>query len=206
MNQAELLGKIASGNATVAQYLGTSCSQYRPTGPGNPITTGNLIGTLPVFLTPSDKLQDHPEWIAEFDFSGTQQGDYLVTAAGVNYFIAAQVPFTPMVCVQTNAVVSLLRPVGITEFTSGAYSGVLASSSDTLLSDWPVSLAASGRAKQGELPNDDGLAAWVLLLPPIPVVPLVTDLIKDNIERSFVVTAVEQNALGWQLHVKQASS
>jgi len=206
MNQAELLGKIAAGNARVAQYLGTSCSQYRPDGASNPIVAGNLIGVLPVFLTPSEKLQEHPEWIAEFDYSDTLQGDYFVTVTGTTYFIAAQVAFAPIVCMQTNAIVSLVRPEGITAVGTGGYSGVIALSADTLLSDWPVSVAASGRAKQGEVPNDDGLSAWVFLLPLLPIIPMVADIITDNLQRTFIVNAAEHTSLGWQLHAKQASS
>jgi len=206
MNQVELLAKIAAGNGKVASYLGSACSQYRPSSAVSPLGAGNLLGTLPVFLAPSERLQEHPEWIAQFDYSATQQGDYLVTPVGTIYFIAAQVGFAPLVCVQTNAIVSLARPVGITSFETTGYSGLIIASSDTLLSAWPASLVASGRAKQGEAVNDDGLSAWVILLPVLPIVPLVADLIIDDLHRNFVVTAAERTSLGWQLHVKQASS
>ena len=206
MNQVELLAKIAAGNGKVASYLGSVCSQYRPSSAASPLAAGELLGTLPVFLAPSERLQEHPEWIAQFDYSDTQQGDYLVTPEGTIYFIAAQVGFAPLVCVQTNAIVSLARPVGITSFETTGYSGLIIASSDTLLSAWPASLVASGRAKQGEAVNDDGLSAWVILLPVLPIVPLVADLIIDDLHRNFVVTAAERTSLGWQLHVKQASS
>jgi len=205
MNQTKLLAKIAAGNGRVAQYLGTICSQYRPSGISTPIAAGNLVGLLPVHLTPAEKLQEHPGWVGVFDYTGTLQGDYLVTTT-VTYFIAAQVAFTPLICVQTNAIMNLVRPLGITAIGSGGYSGVIALSSDTLLTGWPASLQASGRAKQGVVPNDDGLSAWVFLLPAIPVVPMVADMITDDLERTFVVTAAERTSLGWQLHAKQASS
>jgi len=206
MDQAALLAKIAAGNGQVAQYLGSSCSQYRASGTSAVITVGNLIGSLPAYLVPSEKLQEHPEWIGMFDTTATLQGDYLVVPEGTIYFIAAQVPFTPLLCIQTNATVGLSRPIGVSAIDGGGYSGVSATTSEVLLAGWPASLAASGKAKQGETPNDDGLSAWVVLMPPLPLVPLVGDIVGDDIGRSFVVTAAERTSLGWQLHTKQASS
>lgn len=206
MNQALMLAKTAAGWGKVALYLGVTCQQYRPAGTSEVITPGNLVGPLAAFFSPSEPSQEQPQWIGQFDFSGSLPGDYLVTPSGVSYFIGTQQPFLPIICVQTNSIVSLVRPAGISGILGSGYSGVVISSDNTLLESWPASLLAAGKAKQGELPDDEGLGVWVLLLPALPVTPAVADLVTDGLRRCFVVTAAEVTSLGWQLHVKQVSS
>ena len=206
MNQVDLLQKLAAGNANVAERLGIPYSHYRPSGAYNPMASTNMLGQLDAYLLPIDKLQEKSQWVAWFDCSKTLPGDYLVTSAGVTYFIGSQVAFAPLMCVLTNASVSLVRPVSVTSADTAGYSGVVTAFSDTLLTGWPASLTASGRAKAGPVPDDEGLSGWVILLPALPVEPLVADLLIDNLERTFVVTSAELTGLGWQVHAKQVSS
>ena len=206
MNRADLLAKIAAGGGRIAQRLGIECSVYRPSGISDPIVAANFIEALPIYLEPAEKLQERPEWIGTFDFSNSLQGDYLVSADELTYFIAAQTAFAPLVCVQTNAILSVTRPVAVSNFGYNEYDGVTNSTTQDVISGWPGSLLASGRAKDGEAADNMGLAAWDIMLPILPAVPLVADLVTDDSGRIFVVTAAERTLLGWQLHVKQASS
>jgi hypothetical protein len=206
MNRAELLAKVAAGNAHVAGRVGVVCAVYRPNGVSAPIVSANLIESLPVYLEPAEKLQERPEWIGTFDFGSTLRGDYVVAVDGTTYFIGAQTGLAPVVCVQTNAILGMMRPAAVSNFGADGYSGVIDSLMESLISDWPASLVASGRAKDGEAIDNMGLAAWEIMLPALPVIPLVADLVTDDLGRIFVVTAAERTSLGWLLHVKQASS
>lgn len=206
MDRAELLAKVAVGNAHVAGQVGVVCAVYRPNGVSAPIVSANLIQSLPVYLEPAERLQERPEWIGTFDFGNTLRGDYLVAVGGPTYFIGAQTGLAPVVCVQTNAILSMTRPVAASNFGADGYSGVADSMMQNLISDWPASLVASGWAKDGEAVDNMGLAAWEIMLPIMSVVPFVADLVTDDLGRIFVVTAAERTLLGWLLHVKQASS
>ena len=206
MDRTDLLAKIASGNAKVGDKLGVECMLYRPNGASDPVASGNFIANLSVYFEPANKLQVLPEWIGTFDFSLTLQGDYLAAAGGGVYFIAAQTAFSPVVCIETNASFGMTRPVAADDFGASNYSAVGSNAAIELIAGWPGYLAISGRAKDGEAENNMGLAAWEILLPVLPVVPLVADLVTDNSGRIFVVTAAERTLLGWTLHVKQASS
>ncbi len=206
MDRAELLAKVAAGNAHVAGQVGVVCNVYRPNGISAPIASANLIQSLPVYLEPAEKLQERPEWIGTFDYSYTRQGDYLVDVGGTTYFIGAQTGLAAVVCVQTNAILSVTRPVAVSNFGADGYSGVVDSLMQGLICEWPASLVVSGRAKDGEAEDNMGLAAWEIMLPVMSVIPLVADVVTDDLGRIFVVTAAERSLLGWLLHVKQASS
>ncbi len=147
-------------------------------------------------------------WYGIFDAAYTRPGDYLVQAATV-WFIAAQQRLLPVLCVQTNRVVSFSRPAAPSNTGVNSYGGITTDTNQPLLTNWPASvLGVAGRGHPAaELPSDGSMPYWTVLLPAVPGVTLLpSDLMADDLGRNAVVAAAELTDLGWRLTVKQATT
>ena len=72
-------------------------------------------------------------------------GDYLVQADAI-WFIAAQQRLVPVLCVQTNRIVSFSRPAAPSSTGVNTYGGVITATNELLLTNWPASvLGVAGR-------------------------------------------------------------
>lgn len=141
-----------------------------------------------------------------FDAAYTRPGDYLVQEGAV-WFIASQEPLLPVLCVRCNRVVSFSRPVTSSTTGIAEYGGVASTSMTSLLQSWPASvLGASGSGEpQADLPSDNTVPYWTVLLAAFPGVTLLpADLMSDDLGRNATVAAAELTELGWRLTVKQA--
>ena len=94
-------------------------------------------------------------WYGIFDAAYTRPGDYLVQADSV-WFIAAQQRLLPVLCVQTNRIVSFWRPAAPSNTGVNTYGGVTTETNEALLANWPASvLGAAGRGRPNtDLPSD----------------------------------------------------
>jgi hypothetical protein len=147
-------------------------------------------------------------WYGVFDAAYTRPGDYLLQADTV-WFIASQPRLLPVLCVQTNRIVSFWRPAAPASTGVNTYGGVVAETNTALLTNWPASvLGVAGRGhSSADLPTDSSVAYWTVLVPSLPgVVLLQSDLMTDDIGRTAVVAASELSELGWRITVKQATT
>jgi hypothetical protein len=181
------------GPRITASVIGVPFTQYRPSGPGNPLATAR--GTIPVWLTGDPALmalkplpRNKPEVYAALDPLLTLPGDYLVGTIpitlddgsilttdsgapidtdmpGAVIFVASQDVPMPIVVVLCNAVFTHLRPGDQTP-GPGFYSGAQAGET-VLATGWPGSfISTTARGMDDlKLPGDAALGTATVLLP-----------------------------------------
>jgi hypothetical protein len=217
VNAAQLQERLYSGNAKVAQKLGRNHGLYRPSSAMNPIAAGNLVATLPAWLTSGGAppaSADRPNRFGEatriaiVDGTQTLVGDYLVAGDGTSFFIAAMEPLLPILAVACNRIVSLARPQAGVMPGAQPYGGDLGPAAETpLMSGWPASVLAGsgGGPSEAKLPGDVGIPGWNLLLPAWPGAALRPgDIVSDDTARRFIVASAELSPLGWRIRLRQA--
>lgn len=196
-----------------ARLTGVRADAYRPSSASNPLVAQNRYLRLNATFTSVRHVSaavgyGTSLWHGIFDAAYTQAGDYLVRGSGI-WFIVAQQPLLPVLCVQANRVVSFSRPSPQINTGVNDYGGVTADSLSPLLQDWPASViteSTAGRPDAG-LPSDSSVPYSTVLLPAVPGVTLrVADLMSDDLGRTAVVSAAELSALGWRLIVKQVTT
>ena len=214
MNPIELQDRVHRGLNSAARAVGADTDAYRPVGVAKPLAVENRFLRLRAAFTARDGRFAHPNaygdaiWYGVFDAAYTRPGDYLVQPSGV-WFIASQQRLLPVLCVQTNRIVSFWRPAAPSNTGVNSYGGVVTETNTVLLSDWPASvLGAVGRGhSSADLPTDSSVAYWTVLMPYVPDVILhQSDLMTDDLGRNAVVAATELTDLGWRLTVKQATT
>ena len=205
MNPTALQDRIHRGLNTAARAIGAETDAYRPTDVSEPLDPTNRFLRLRAGFTAEDGKFARPNgygdalWYGVFDAAYTQPGDYLVQG-DVVWFVAAQQRLLPVLCVQTNRVVSFWRPAAPSNTGENTYGGVTTATNSALLSNWPASvLGASGRGQPNtDLPSDSSVPYWTVLLPAFPGVMLhPSDLMTDDLGRNAVVAAAELSDLGW---------
>ena len=222
MDGAHLQDLIQRGLGRAAVAAGAWCDAFRPKGPHRPLAVENRYLKLPAAFSAPRGWFVHPEgygqaaWWGVFDAAYTRPGDYIVrpeSRAGANdggtWFIAAQQPLLPVLCVRAARVVDVLRPGAEAVPGVGGYGGMTKAESTELLTDWPASVLVAGGSALGplELPADPSPGSWEVLLPAVPGVVLRPgDLVVDDLGRAAVVGAAELSALGWRLLAKQATT
>lgn len=214
MNPAVLQDRIYWGANVAARQLGALTDAYRPMGNVDPLALIHRYLRLPAAFTGPEGKFIHPNSYGSalsygiFDAAYTRVGDYLVQGHSI-WFIAAQQPLLPVLCVKTNRFVSFSRAVAPSATGVNTYGGVTAATTTPLLTSWPANVlgASGGGRPEADLPSDNTVPYWTILLPAIPNVVLRTaDLMVDDLGRNAVVAAVELSELGWRLTVKQATT
>jgi hypothetical protein len=214
MRPAELQDRLYKALNTAARAVGADTYAYRASGPDQPLHTTNRFLRLRAAFSAQDGKFAHPNkygdalWYGVFDAAYTQPGDYLVQDDSV-WFIAAQQRLLPVLCVQTNRVVSFSRPAAPTDTGVNAYGGIITATNTPLLTGWPASvLGASGRGHPDtDLPADVAIPYWTVLLPAFPGIILCpSDLMTDDLGRSAVIAAAELTDFGWRLSARQATN
>src|SRR6185437_5188738 len=147
----------------------------------------------------------HGLYFGLFDASQTQAGDYLVGPTGT-WFIAAQQPLLPVLCVLANRTLTLGRPSAPNAAGGNDYGGVSLGAATVLGASWPASVMSNGGGAEGMLPSDATVPYWGVLLPALPFALRTADLVTDDLGRTFVVSAAEASALGWRLTVAEAAT
>lgn len=214
MDPAQLQDRVYRGLNAAARAVGADTDAYRPSGVADPLAAKNRFLRLRAAFTAHDGRFAHPNAYGEalsygiFDAAYTRPGDYLVQAGGT-WFIAAQQRLLPVLCVQTNRVVSFSRPASPPTTGANRYGGTTTVTNRLLATNWPASvLGISGRGRpSADLPGDTSVSFWTVLLPMIAdVVLLPTDLMTDDLGRNAVIAAAELTELGWRVTVKQATT
>ena len=215
MDPKRLQDRVAQGLGQAARRIGDSYDVFRPKSGMEPLAPGNRLLRLPVAIHGEDKdwhrsaRYGQPLWFAVHDTGYTQPGDYLVGAGGL-FFIAAQPPLLPSVCVRTNRTISVTRATSATSVGINAYGGVEPPTQMPVLVAWPASMLvqSAGSRSAGALPGEPGPASWTVLLPALPSSEMTDlhadDFISDETGLTAVITAVERSELGWRLTAAQA--
>lgn len=207
--------RLARGMGRAAFAIGARYTLFRPQGPGLPLRPATLALQLKVALHGAGRSwQQSPGygdalWNAVLDTAYSRPGDYLRGPLGT-FFIAAQPPLLPTLCVITNRVLTVTRPDGALAAGLNGYGGVQQAEQMLLLDRWPASvlMARAGAHHGGELPGAPGPPTWTVLLPRTaqpedgPLRP--GDLLAEDDGFEAVITTVEANDLGWRINAAQA--
>jgi hypothetical protein len=221
MDEPHLQDVIRRGLGRAATIIGGWCDAYRPHGPDDPISPENRTIRLNAAFS-ADHGFAHPvgygqaTWHGIFDAAYTRPGDYIVRrqdrrgrpADGI-WFIAAQQPLAPILCVRATRLASFARPAAPSAPGLNAYGGVTAGQATSLARNWPTSVLTGGGGGMDAagLPADAPPGAWSVLLPVVAgVVFRSGDLMTDDLGRTGVVAAAERTDLGWRMLVKQATT
>ena len=214
MQPTALQDRIRWGMNTAARKIGALTDAYRPSGAAAPLDPVNRYLRLPAAFSGIDGKFSHPVgygsslWHGFFDAAYTRPGDYLVQGRDV-WFVAAQQRLLPVLCVQTNRIVSFSRPAAPSSTGANSYGGMVPSGNIPLLTGWPASvLGASGPGHpEADLPGDSTVPYWTVLLPAWQGVVLQpADLLTDDLGRNATVSAAEMTDLGWRITAKQATN
>jgi len=217
MDADQLNDRVARGMGQAAQRIGEGYDAFRPRDAVNPMARGNLLLRLNVAFHGEDKdwhrsaRYGQPLWFAIHDTAYTLPGDYLRGPRGT-FFIAAQPPLLPTVCVLTNRILRFSRADGARKPGTNGYGGVEQREETLLLDGWPASVLAAGAGARGAgaLPGEPGPPSWTVLLPvlhgPQAVELRLDDLMTDETGTRAVVSAVELTELGWRLTATQAGT
>jgi hypothetical protein len=214
MDSAHLEDRIRWGLNVAARVTGVTTSVYRPHGPNDPLTERNRFLRLNAAFTNLDGKFRRPNgygnalWCGIFDAAYTSPGDYLAQN-GATWFIASQQSLMPVLCVQTNRIISFTRPAAQTSTGVNPYGGNTAGGVSPLMANWPASVLVASREGRplADLPGDTSVSYWTVLLPGCTEVVLQTaDLMADDLGRNGVVVTTELTGLGWRLAVRQATT
>lgn len=220
----------------VAQVLGLPFEQYRPIGTGAAIAAGNLLATIPAWITADPALMaskpfawGKPVGFAAVDPAQTQVGDYLVGSltlaasallgqmvlgqghldGGVTFFIASQDIPAPIQVVYCNQVVSITRPDDETP-GPGAYGGAKRTDGAPIITSWPASVLQGKNPVTGELrnPGDTKLARVEILLPIGCPELRMGDVVQDAEAEPaiYTISAAELSPLGWRCEAVLAAA
>lgn len=210
MQQSHLQDRIARGMGAAARHIGQPYDAFRPAPSGSPLAMTNRYLRLPAAFNAEDPHFKKPTgygratWFGIFDSAYTRVGDYLSGPGGI-FFIAAQQPLLPSLCVLTNRVLTLSRPATPTAPGLNGYGGVLHSAATPLLTAWPAAVLTAGSGSPGDLPSDANIPSWTVLLPGTSAALHAADLVDDDLGRTYVISAAERSALGWRILAKQAT-
>ena len=214
MDEIKLQDRISRGLGVAARRIGTATDAFRPRDTADPLAKTNRFLRLSAAFSALDgrfgrsNSYGAPLWHGVFDAAYTRPGDYLVQPRGT-WFIAAQQPLLPVLCVRTERLVSFSRAAAPSRIGIEAYGGLTRQAVTPLLTRWPASVltgSAAGRSA-ADLPADTDSSVWTVLLPAAgDVVLRSSDLMSDDLGRYGVVTAAELTELGWRLQVRQVTT
>ncbi len=214
MDGSRIQSLVNRGYALSAQRVGLPHTQFRPSGPGNPLAAANLLATLSAafsvdnyrFGRPSD--YGKPEHQALVDGSQLLVGDYLVGPAGT-YFIAALDPLVPILAISCNTILNVRHPAAPASTGLVGYGGDVASAETVVMTGWPSSLleGTKGEKPDSGLPGD-ARAAWYQVLMPaaVGVSILPYDILIDAAAHRYKVSSAELTSKGWRLTAMYAGS
>lgn len=219
MEQSHLQDRISWGLNITARHIGRQTDVYRPAGSADPLSPIHRILRIHAgFSAPDGKFirpsgYGNPIWHGVFDSAYTRPGDFLVQDADV-WFIAAQQNLLPTLCVQTNRIVSVVRPAAPSSTGLNGYGGISLDTATAVISNYPASVLGDSGAGQpaASLPTDTSVGIWAVLLPTLSeqdgssVILRPADLMMDDLGRTAVISGAELTDLGWRLTVKQATT
>lgn len=217
MDGATLQSKVYAGYAKAALRVGLSCSHYRPlSATSAAIAVGNQIANLTASFNAEDMKYGRPNkygkatWYCVADGTQLQRGDYLVQPSGSTFFIAGMQPLLPILAVECNRVVNLVRPQQLTGVGAQGYGGDTVAGETPLATQFPASILQGTKGEKNlvNLPGDVRTPWWAVLLPILPgnVALRSDDIITDDLARRYVISSAELTDLGWRITATQAET
>ncbi|MBM2884096.1 hypothetical protein JFK97_06800 [Chromobacterium phragmitis] len=146
-----------------------------------------------------------PTWNGVFDGTPCKVGDYITGPSGT-FFIAAMQQALPILVVDCNRTISILRETRADGFGQLPYGGDTPDIEQPLMAGWPASVLQGPKGEKNEtgLPGDVRTPWWAILLPAWPTVTIRTsDIIADDLGRRYIVSSAELTDLGWRLTATQ---
>ena len=205
------------GPRIAGQILGVPFSQYRATTANNPTASGNLLRSLPAWVTVdqagrggSAPLPGKPLRYAMLDQSLVAVGDYLIGADGTTFFISYIGAAEPTQVVLCNKTASLYRP-GSAAAGNDFYGGASPATLQPLMAAWPASVLQGAKGEVGEvkLPGDTRLPWAAILLPATAGVQLLPGdwlITTDASPVQYTLSSCELTAQGWRLTASLAAT
>jgi hypothetical protein len=210
MDGTKLQAKIYIGYGKAAKRIGFDYQQFRATSASNPLSS-TALQALPVSFTTNFKYSapnkyGKADWLGLFDAREFAVGDFLVGRQGT-FFIAAMQDTLPILCVQTNQVIDVLR-VGINAGVGlGGWAGGVRADEVPIMQGWPASIlqGTKGETNEAKLPQDVKTPWWTILLPAYPgIVFRTSDIIRDDLDRKYMISSAELTDMGWRITAMQA--
>ena len=214
MDGATLQKRVYRGYAIAAPKIGLANDLYRPSSALNPLAAGNKITTLPASYNAEDmkfskpNKYGKPTWYVIVDGAQTRVFDYLKGPQGT-FFIAAQQAILPILAVECNRTINVLRAQQESGIGAQPYSGNTSATESILMQQWPASVlqGTKGEKSESALPGDVRMAWWQILLPYFAGVVLRSDdIVTDDLNRRYVLSSVELSDLGWRCTAMQAQT
>lgn len=207
MDAAAIHAKIYAGRGKAALRLGLDFEVYRPLVAASPLT--NKIGTLKAAFNAGDNRYLKPNmpgdayWHGDYDGRLTIPGDYLIGEHS-RFFVASQQQFLPILVVECNCDVSILRPIVSASVGDIGYGGVQTSTLSAIAGSttkWPASILISGGREKGlSNPASAKEGGFRCLLPSsIPSRIKAGDIIQDGNNIRYLVQSAEGTESGWRL-------
>lgn len=212
MDAATLQTKIYSGYGKAASRIGYITDVYRATTSDSPTATGNKIASIYASFNAEDMTYKnpnkygHPTWFGVFDGTLAKVGDILTNPQDGTFFIAAMQQALPILLVQTNRTVSVLRPMQQTGIGAAGYNGDTVATETALMTGWPASvlMGTKGEKSMVNLPGDTRSPWWSILMPAVAGVQIRTsDILTDDLNRRYIVSTAELTDLGWRMTAEQ---
>ena len=211
MDGTKLQSKIYIGYGKAAKRIGFDYQQFRATSSSDPLST-TALQTLPVSFTTNFKYSapnkyGKADWLGLFDAREFAVGDYLVGRQGT-FFIAGMQDTLPILCVQTNRTVDVIRVGQDVSVGLGGWAGDKRESTEVvIMQGWPASIlqGTKGETNEVKLPQDVKTPWWAILMPYWPgVVFRTSDIIRDELGRKYVISSAELSDMGWRITAMQA--
>jgi hypothetical protein len=214
MQSAALQDRYYLALGRAARQVGASADIYRPAGAHCPTKGENRFLRMAAYFTSSTGSVESPNgygnplWHGIFDGSYTRVGDY-VKADGHLYFIVSQRAFLPILCVEANRTISIVRPRPVTDLSIGQYGGITSGALVSVMREWPASVL-SGHITGGQaagLPTDRPIPSLTVYIPAVEGMNLSPgDLMTDDLQRTAVIIASERTSLGWRVTARLEST
>jgi hypothetical protein len=214
MSGSQIAPVFQIGPRITAQILGLPYQQYRPNGSYMPLNFGNLVATIPAWITADAKGMGNKPFVAKnpvayamVDPVVVAVGDYLVGDFGT-FFISSLDGLMPTQVVRCNQTVTVSRP-NTEPSGENFYGGAEGATSTPILVEWPASVIQGTKGEVGEvkLPGDTRLAWVAIMLPPTGDAQILPgDWISTDQSTAMVytVSACELTPLGWRLSASTA--
>ena len=170
---------------------------------------GDYLVPTPGFFSDNSGLNDYQNlaYNQAGALSTDVQGFYSGFTEDINmYYIAATQFLQPIMGVQTNRVINIIRPTQTIGAGYQGYAEYLPATSTTIMSGMPASILESGNAGGADtkLPTDSKDPRWSILIPNLGnVIVRVDDIIIDDLNQEYVVTDNELTVLGWRILAEQ---
>jgi hypothetical protein len=220
MDAATLQARINAGYGKASQRIGYLFTIYRPRSGSAALVPGNVVGAQlnAIFTVKASTFSfgrpgdyKNPLWLGLFDPTTTKVGDYLSNPTHGTWFIIALQDQLPVLCVECNNTISIVRPGGSPVLGVGSYSGASPATETPIITSWPASLIldARGRSTGANLPLDEQNPFFLALLPAFAGADIrPSDILidGDTPARRYIVAASEFSPFGWRMMVQHATS